>query len=358
MALFDPMLFFEWLPQIALAGLGLVIAVAVWMVWRTIAPAAPGISMGYYEIMGRYAGRKLLYRIKGTLVDSTSLFLNPEIAGEFKKKIIEDINVVIMKQKTAILKQNEKTSTSLNPSKSTQEPSQTPASASAMVITTLEAIVKQFETCDLSDICRIIVTRGKLFTKHVIVQYGYIDKPLNAYAAHDPSSKFTLSLGFLSQGVIEGSIRTFPQPWEISKLGKATVHLFLPDAEATEQPKMPPDYLAKIAVYASTNVEYRDLIKSKDTQLKEKDKKLSEMGQELSAMATEKDALLRAIQGFSETGKVPKVTIKKFGIPDFVAITVPTLAGYYLSDYVKVEPLVGLFFGLMMGALLLYRRWS
>ena len=51
------------------------------------------------------------------------------------------------------------------------------------------------------------------------------------------------------------------------------------------------------------------------------------------------------------------MNLKKFGIPDLVAIAVPTVVGYYVADYAKIHPVIGIFFGLMVGALLLSRRW-
>ncbi|MGB9774612.1 MAG: hypothetical protein ACPL4I_11415 [Bacteroidota bacterium] len=317
--------FFEWLPNVALAGLAAVIGVFLWMIWRNISPAAPGVSLGYYEVLGRYAGQKLVKRIRGTLVDSTALFLNPEVESEFKRILAEDIEALLAKAG--------------NPEGEE-----------------LAKVKEQFLKGRLADTCRIIATREKLFTKHILIQVGHVDKPLNAYAANEPSSKFTLGMGFLSQGVITGVIHTFPQPWNIYKLGKVQVHLFKPDAASGgEQPL--PTWLAKIALYAPASVELEQLVKSKDAQLREKDRKLAEMGQELSAMATERDALRRVLQGFMTTGELPEsIRQKKLDIVDFAALALPTVLGYYTADYLKAQPIAGVVVGMLVGAFIIYKR--
>jgi len=183
-----------------------------------------------------------------------------------------------------------------------------------------------------------------------------VDKPLNAYAGYDPSSKFTLGMGFISQGVISGEIHTSPQPWEIYKLGKATVHFFRPDI-SNENPNSPPEWLAKIALYAPATVELKELVKSKDEQLRNLRKENAKMAEENSAMSTEMDTMRRIIASFSTTGKMPENLVpKKFDIADFIALSVPTLVGFYVADYSKFQPIVGIIFGLFVGAFLLYKR--
>ena len=321
------MAFFEWMPRIALAGLAIVVALAVWIVWRNIAPAAPGIALGNYEIIGKYAGRKLLKRIRGDLIEATALFLNPEIENEIKEMVLEEVDLFLKRE--------------------------TDGEAKAELTDARD----KFTRCRLSEACRVLVTREKLFTKHVIIQYGHVDKPLNAYAAHEEGSKFSLGMGYRCQGVVSGLIHTMGQPWNIHNLGKVTVHLFRPDDPGGGgDPDQPPEYLAKIALFAPASVELRDLVKSKDEQLKEKDRKLSEMGRELSSMATERDGLRQAVKGFSTTGEIPETMAKRFDMMDFIAVSVPVLVGYYVADYSKMQPLVGIFSGLLLGAFLLYRR--
>ena len=322
--------FFEWIPNVAIIGLGVVVLVAVWMVWRSIAPAAPGISLGYYEVLGRYAGSKLVKRIKGTLVDATALFLNPEIEPTFKRLLSEDL---------------------LELSKRVEE----------QEAKNLKELADSLSKHILQACCRIIITRERLFTKHVIIQYGNADKPLHDFAAHEPSNKFTLGFGFLSQGIITGQISTLPQPWNIYKLGKLQVHIFKPDLPASEPEKLPgadvTKCLAKLALYAPATVELKELLRSKDEQLKEKDRKLQEMGRDMSEAANERDVLRKAVQGFSTTGEVPESFAgKRFDLMDFVTLGLPTLLGYLIAEAFGLPPLAGVFLGMFIGAYFVFGR--
>jgi hypothetical protein len=314
--------FFELIPNVAIGLLAFIIVLAVWIIWRNIAPAAPGISLGYYEIVGRYAGQKIIKRIKGTLVDATALFLNPQIENAFLEILKEDVNEIEARTKEK-----------------------------------MDDVKKALENANLSNTCRIIVTREKMFTKHVLIQYGYVDKPLNAYAAYDPQAKFTLGFGFLTQGVITGEIHTLPQPWQIYKLGKVHVHLFKPDTLKNESEENPPEHLAKLALYAPATVELTQIIKAKDEQLKEKQRELLKAGKEKSAQATLVDGLLTAIQAFTTKLKPEEGVIGKgFDLMDFVTLALPTLLGYLIAENMGTNPLVGVFFGLFLGAYIIFRK--
>jgi ribosomal silencing factor RsfS len=314
--------FFEWIPNVAIGLLAFIIVLAVWIIWRNIAPAAPGISLGYYEIVGRYAGQKIIKRIKGTLVDATALFLNPQIENAFLEILKEDVNEIEARTKEK-----------------------------------MDDVKKALENANLSNTCRIIVTREKMFTKHVLIQYGYVDKPLNAYAAYDPQAKFTLGFGFLTQGVITGEIHTLPQPWQIYKLGKVHVHLFKPDTLKNESEENPPEHLAKLALYAPATVELTQIIKAKDEQLKEKQQELLKAGKEKSAQATLVDGLLTAIQAFTTKLKPEEGVIGKgLDLMDFVTLALPTLLGYLIAENMGTNPLVGVFFGLFLGAYIIFRK--
>ena len=327
---FDPMVFLEWIPQIALAGLALIIALVLWMLYRTVAPAAPGIPFGYYEILGKYAGGKLQKRIQGLMVDATPLFMNEEIEPKFKELLLQEIEVIVKKEGN-------------NPNFD------------------LKSFRDQTMEYSLSKSCHVIVTRERLFSKHVIIQYGYVEKRLDAYASHDPTSKFTLSIGPSSKGTISGKIRMLPD-WEIYKLGKVKVSLFKPDVpqeegEPQEKENELPDCLAKLALYAPATVELKELMKSKDDQLQNLRKENADVHEKNSAMSTEMDTMRTIISTFSTTKKVPESFVpKKFDVADFIALSVPTLVGYYVAEYSKFQPIVGIIFGLFIGAFLLYKR--
>jgi hypothetical protein len=316
------------MPEFILYGfaafLALMVFVIVWMVWRNVSPAAPGISLGYYEVLGRYAGGKLLKRIKGTLVDATSLFLNPEIEYKFKLMVVEDIKEVLKKDKMEDR-------------------------------SGLNNALELFQKYEVSKMCRVIVTRQKL-TKHAIIQYGNVGH-INEYAGTEEEHKFSFGLGFISQGAIMGDIATFPRPWNIYRIGKCQVHLFKPYARDGNKGNSPPEWMSKIALYASSTVESKELLKSMEQQLGQKDRKLLEMGKELAAASTERDALRRTLLGFGvEGGTVSAVTPKPFEITDFLLLSMPTFVCSYLAQYLNYEILAGMFVGLVAGCYLVHRR--
>jgi len=309
----------EQLPNLMLyliVGGGL--AVVAWSIWRRIAPATQGLSLGYYEILGSYAGGKLVKRIKGTLVEATHSFMNPTIETKFKEILFDE-----MKRRNVTLTQEQR---------------------------------DKLLGTDLSKLCRVIVTRAGGRSKHVILQIKYIDKNLTEYAKHELEPKFTLGLGFLSKGVIEGQLHTLSQSWDVPKLGTVTVHFLIPDVPKGEAETQFPEWLAKFVLFAPASVELNELIKSKDEQLKDKDRKLSDMGKDLSAMSTELDGMRRALKAFTTTGELPKFLPKAFDIVDMVAMGLPTMVGYYVAERVADYPVVGVFAGLMLGALIVYRR--
>ncbi|MGB9672069.1 MAG: hypothetical protein ACPLZY_02865, partial [Candidatus Norongarragalinales archaeon] len=308
----------------AVGGLALIIALAVWMIWRSIAPAAPGIGLGYYEVVGRHGGQKLIKRIKGTLVDATALFLSPEIESAFLQILKEDIKEMLTRTNDA----------------------------------DLSSLSKALEKADirLADYVRIVVTREKLFTKHVIVQYGYVNNPLNAYAAYDPQAKFTLGFGFLTQGVITGKMHTLPQPWQLYKLGKVQVHLFKPDPLKEDNEKTAPEWLAKLSLYAPATVELKQVLKAKDEELKEKERELLKVGKERAANATKVDGLLTAIQGFTTKLTPEGLEGKKFALGDFVTVAFPTVVGYLIAEAAGMSPLAGTVVGMFLGGYIVFRK--
>lgn len=319
--------FFQWIPNLAIAFLVLIIALAVWFIWRAIAPAGPGISLGFYEVVGRYADQKLIKRLKGTFVDATPHFVNQQVETGFFRFLKEDIDTVINK---------------------TVQPSEELKALSEFL---------ENETPRLSDYVKVIVTREKIFTKHALIQYKYVDKPLNAYAAHDPQAKFSLGFGFLTQGVITGEIHTLPTRYEIPRLGKFHVHLFKPDAPPNEPARDPPEYLAKLSLYAPAYVELTQQLKAKDEILKESKRERQKADKQLAAHSTLVDSLLTAIQGFTTKYKPGEaIAGRGFDLMDFVTIAFPTLLGYVIAESMGIVPIVGVFFGLFLGAFLVFRR--
>jgi hypothetical protein len=321
--------FFEILPKIALGGLVAVVVVFVWTIWRSISPAAPGISLGYLEVLGRYGGGRMLKSIKGTLVEATQIFLNPQVERLFKQMIVEDIEAKVK------LAPDDKD------------------------MVELKAAAEEFrnDTKRLSEMCRIVVTRERFFGKHVIVQWGHVDKPLSEYAAVDPESKFTFSMGFLSQGIVTGEIETFADPWTIRNLGECQVHLFKPDVMNPGNPSRPPEYLAKIALHAPSYVEAEEALKAKEEQITQLKRENQRMGEELGAATTHRDSLITATEGFMTKGEgMPPLTPRRFTMSDFIMLTAPTVIGYVAARYMGFELFYGVFIGLLAGSYLVYRR--
>ena len=362
--------FFELLPKIALAGLAVVVAVVVWSIWRSVSPAAPGVSMGYLEILGRYGGGKMLKSIRGTLVDSTPLFLNPRVERLFRQMLIEDIT-----NKLKLVSAGKQTKPEANSTSDGSSKDSTPSEGTEVSMTTapedqtkeeaeggLEDALAEFknEGEPLSKLCRIIITRKHFFGKDVIVQWGHVG-PLSEYAAVDPESKFTFGMGFLTQGIVTGELETFSEQWTIDKLGDCTVYLFKPDVykfDGKQEIVTPPAYLAKIALHASSYVEAEEQLSSKDDQITQLKRENARMGLELSGKATEVDGLYTATKGFTTEGggALPQLAPRRFGLNEFVFLFAPTVIGYIVARYWNFEPFYGVFVGLAVGAYLVSRR--
>jgi len=328
----------EILPEYVIYGFYAVVAFVAGMIllsiWKNISPAAPGIPLGYYEVIGRYAGGSLMKRIQGTLVDSTYFFLNPELESKFKKYILKHIREVSKK------KPNPKGASGLLP------------------------LEKQLMKFPLERAVRIIVTRDRLWKKHILVQWGYVDKPLIDYAMHEDKGKFTFSTGLITRGVITGTIHTLPEPWIIPKIGKCTVHLFLPDARR-EQFTAPPSWLAKIALYAPSIVELNELLESKDETIADLRRLLADVSRQNASATTGRDALLKVISIFSTERRSPEVEEalgealgeERYGITDILMISGPAGLGAYLANYYGYEWFYGLLAGLAAGYFL-YRYFK
>jgi len=324
----------EILPEYILYGFYAVVAGLVFLIalsfWKNIAPAAPGIPLGYYEVIGRYAGGSLMKRIQGTLVDSTQIFLSPENQQRFKKFIIDRMDVALKKG---------------NP-------------ANAAEIRQLKMRLKAFP---FQRACRIIVTRDRFFRKHILVQWRYVDKPLTEYAVYEDRGKFTFSAGLISRGVITGTIKTLPEPLVLPKLGKFHVHLFLPDVPRNEKPSEPPLWLAKIPLFMPSVAEVTELIESKDEQISELTRQLREMGKQVAASSTTRDAFWRILAVFSTEGKtseMEKALGGGFDAVDAVLVGGPIALAAYIANYFGYEWFYGAAAGLAVGYYLYRRRRS
>jgi hypothetical protein len=334
----DILSFFNLLPVIMLGIFVAVIGLLAWMAWRAYSPAAPGINLGSLEILGRYGGGKLLDPIKGNLVDATALFLDPRTEQSFKKHLCEDVKANYAKLAPTV-------------------------EDAARLKEAAEAFEK--DAINLSDLCRIIVTRKAFFGKIVIVQWGHL-APLSEYAAVDPKAKFTFSMGFLAKGVVNGEIDSMPESWVIRGLGECTVKLFKPDMTHSSNPEEvkvveAPTFLARLALYAKSIIDFTEILRSKDETITQLKRETAVLSDQSSASATEADVMHTAVVGFRTTSDDGGVSIsapRRFGVIEFIYLFVPTTAGYFITRYLNYEPYYGIFAGLGIGAYLLWRRRS
>jgi len=311
------------------AGIALIVA---WMVWRRFAPPAPGIPLGWYEIKGFYAGGDLFKKFEGRLVDATSYFLSPEIAYQLKEGMIEDVEEVLQR-------------------------------SSLRDAQDLKEALNDFRDWNgLDKILRVLVIRQRL-AKHVLIQWGHIG-PLNQYASNEEEVKFSFGFGHESKGTIGGSLHSLPHRWDIKlrenpegelSLGKCYVHLFKPyDRRNKEDEVKPPEYLAKIALYAPIAVESKELWKSMERRLEQKDhniSKLTEENERLSALADTYKSML-------SEGEAAQVSPKAggFGVVHGLLLGIPAAIGYFLANYLGYDVTYGVVGGLIAGAVLLYWR--
>jgi len=322
---------FALLPQYILytffAILALVIGLIVLSFWRNIAPAAPGVVLGYMEVIGIY-GNRLFRRFEGTVVDASNVFLNSQYENEFKESLLGEIKLVTEKKENS----------------------------------ELSMAKKDFEDCKIHDVCRVFVMREGLFDKHVFVQWGNLN-PLSEYAAKEEKPKFTFANLFVSRGVIRGELYTFPVKWDVWRIGTCNVHLFKPNPESVASKEVEvPTYLAKIALHIPAVVEFEEQLKTereKNTNLRREFIKV--LGKS-SLTATERDyykGLTGQIGTEPPLGQAPALPPKhRLTIRDVILAGVPALIGYYIVSqyFTKYDPLFGGLIGLVVGAYLAWRR--
>jgi hypothetical protein len=326
----------ELLPQyflyIFFAVLAVIIGLIVLSIWSNIAPAAPGVVLGYLEIVGTYAGGKLFKRFEGTIVDASNIFLNTQYEDEFKESLLADLELLKLKE-------------------------QNPAGLE------LKNVKDEFGKCRLNEMCRVLVTREKLFTKHIFVQWGHLGS-LSEYAAKEEKPKFTLSNLFVSRGAVRGQLYTFPTKWDIEDVGTCQVHLFKPEAVASEKEETVdvPTFLAKVALNIPSVVEFREQLKSWQEKYRDLRREYLKVLSATSTVATERD-FYRSLS--SKIGTEPVLTPAPMPSPpkswtwkDIALGGVPALAGYCIAQqyYTQYDPLIGALIGLGIGLFLAWRR--
>lgn len=335
--------FLEYLPEIILYGVGAVFAfiglLVVWILWGNyMSPATEGVSMGYYHVLGCYAGGRLHKEIKGLLVDATHLFITPEIEYNFRAAMKEDIQYVID-----------------NRTLSDEEKSE------------LQGLSEKLADFRFEGKYRVVVTREKL-TKHVFFQWLHVD-PISEYATIEEESKLLFGLGPVSKGTIIGWLVSLPQKWDLHKVGKCVVHAFLParitSAIATANPgnnvsleDVNPEWMPKLIPYMRSTVESKKMLEAVDDQLAQKDKTIEKYAEDLSIAQGRVDSYKQIMAGFG----IEDIDIKELlegralDIFDFLILVIPTFLGSYVADYLGIDLLAGVFVGLFIGFVGVYRR--
>ncbi len=299
------------------------LSVVAFSVWRHIAPAAEGLILGYYEILGRYGGGKLVKRFKGTLVDCTNYFMNPAIEPKLKEYLKGE-----MKRRAERGKHQE--------------------------------LEKKIDETKIDGLCRVVATRD-YWRKHIFIQLKNIALPLNSYAGHEEERKFTFGMGFLSKGVVTGKMDSCSLPWNIPKHSKAMVHFLIPDASPSakdQEVHIKQEELASLVLFAPANVEIDAKLKALNAIIKDQEKQIRDGEHEKSAMRTEVDTSRRIMANFSaENGEPPKpLKPMHFDIPDLLAIILPATFSYFVAEQMQVHPLIGVIIGMVAGSLIAYAR--
>ena len=319
----------ELLPQYVLyaffAVIAVIVALIVLSVWSNIAPAAPGVVLGYLEVIGTYAGGKLFKRFEGTIVDASNIFLNTQYEDEFRESLLADLKL-------------EK-----NPAK-----------------LEFQEIKDKFEKCRLNEICRVLVTREKLFTKHIFVQWGHLGS-LSEYAAKEEKPKFTVSNLFVSRGVVRGQLYTFPTKWDIEGVGTCQVHMFKPEASSEKDVEVPA-FLAKVALNIPSVVEFKQQLKSWQERYRDLRREFLKALSTISMMATERDfhrSQAAKIGTEPVLTEVPAPSLpKRWDWKDIALVGIPGLFGYVMFVQYRIEydPLIGALIGFGIGLLLTWWR--
>jgi len=374
----------------AVFGVATLVAVVgfIFFLWYKLHSApGPGIVLGAYEIIGRYAGQKIHTRLKGMVVDATGFFCSSELTQAFKDMLCSDMGRMLKDIKpaekpteqapSAEQKQTEPDE-STEAEKAADEKMKKPSGFAKFwngieEETMLETLRQQVLTYPLDQICRVAIIREGFFgEKHLIVQFGDPKRSLSDYASSEEESHFNLAFGPINKGLINGSMQTIPEQWEFPNerfnLGKVTAHVFVPDdpmnqeagkeqeetAKKEEKERMD---IAKLILHVPNAIHIQQHVKSLTQQLRDKDFALQDMGVKLSAVATELDWLRRAVKGFLTEGQnLEDLMPSRIDPLDFICLfTFPTVF-YFVTDAFKIYPLVGVVLGTALASFVIYRR--
>ena len=228
--------FFSFMAIFGVVTLIGVIAFIGFLWYKLHSSPGPGIVLGAYEIIGRYAGQKIHTRLKGMVVDATGFFCSSELTQAFKDMLCEDMGRMLKgikepepepEPKTDAENAEKKTEAATTPKMDKQKPIQSTERAM------LEKLTKQVQAYPLDQVCRVALIRDGIFgEKHLIVSFGDPKRSLSDYASNEEESHFNLAFGPVNKGLIVGSMQTIAEPWEFPNerfnLGTVTAHVFVP----------------------------------------------------------------------------------------------------------------------------------
>ena len=392
-------------------GTVLVVVVAsaiAYIIYRAYSKPAQGLLLGSYEIFGRYAGGKLYKSIKGILVDSSAYFLNPVLITDFTNLILYDVDQLIARMESTVKTIKKAPIIDVTPvTPKTDSASVAPSDSTALTTTAIAtssnskdpAELKKLEIIKIQEnelellkdarkafvelpfqtACRMLFTRENIGgDKHLILQIGDTSKSITEYAMHDPSGGFSLTLGPVRKGVIDGAIQTLPDDYKIFGFGKCRVHIFGPfdptkvdmletagvkgkdkGKEEVESLSEKLRNLARIVASLPSALDVRQHIKSLNDQLKDKDIALEQMSDDLTRKTVFLDNLLRSTKGFQTEGGTPiDVTPKKFDTVDTLVIIAGAVLGVVCGIALggSVGALAGVIVGLIPSLLVVYKR--
>jgi len=372
--------FFSFMAVFGVVTLIGVIAFIGFLWYKLHSSPGPGIVLGAYEIIGRYAGQKIHTRLKGMVVDATGFFCSSELTQAFKDMLCEDMGRMLKgikepepepepkteEPKTEAENGQKKTETAVTPKMDKQKPIQSTERAM------LEKLTKQVQAYPLDQVCRVALIRDGMFgEKHLIVSFGDPKRSLSDYASNEEESHFNLAFGPVNKGLIVGSMQTIAEPWEFPNerfnLGTVTAHVFLPEKEEAPQDEAKKEKakkedkermdISKLILHVPNAIHIQQHVRSLTQQLRDKDFALQDMGRKLSAVATELDWLRRAVKGFLTEGQnLEDLMPSRIDPLDFICLfTFPTVF-YFVTDAFKIFPLIGVVCGTGLASYIIYRR--
>jgi len=291
----------------------------------------PGVTLGFYEVVGRYGGR-FLHEIRAVFVDCTDSFLSPEIEAEFKAMIKEEIDAM-------------------------------PQDAQK----NFKDLREKIDELPMGEAFRVVGGRTPT-GKHLLIQYGNTDKYLSEYASISRSAKISFAYGFTMKGKIFGDIHPLPERWAIPGFGLVNMYLFNPvtpheDTANPDSQKISLDAMqsfAKVAVFTKTWIETKSLLKAKDERIRDLEARIQDERGESAAYTRLGHSAVKAA-GLHQPGMKTPDLLKLAGRRDLtgwmIGLAVAAFIGATLFEQLKIaDPKLGAVAAVLGLGLYLARR--